>query len=43
LNMALRIETLPSDPALLRELALALDAENESLRTRAVQRSLLSL
>ena len=31
--MALRIETLPSDPALLRELALALDAENESLRT----------
>jgi len=31
--MALRIETLPSDPALLIELALALDAENESLRT----------
>lgn len=30
--MALRPENLPSDPALLTELALALDAENESLR-----------
>ena len=30
--MALRPENLPSDPALLAELALGLDAENESLR-----------
>lgn len=30
--MALRPENLPSDPALLTELALALDAENETLR-----------
>ena len=30
--MALRPENLPSDPALLVELALGLDAENESLR-----------
>ncbi len=30
--MALRPENLPRDPALLAELALALDAENESLR-----------
>ena len=30
--MALRPEDLPRDPALLAELALALDAENESLR-----------
>jgi transposase len=30
--MALRPENLPRDPALLSELALALDAENEGLR-----------
>jgi len=30
--MALRPENLPDDPALLTELALALDAENETLR-----------
>ena len=34
--MALRSTPLPSDPALLTELALALEAENETLRTTIV-------
>ncbi len=34
--MALRSTSLPSVPALLTELALALEAENEALRTTTV-------
>jgi transposase len=34
--MALHSTPLPSDPALLTELALALEAENETLRTTIV-------
>jgi hypothetical protein len=33
LVMAIRPDTLPTDPAALTEMVLALDAENEQLRT----------
>jgi transposase len=33
LSMALRPEDLPSDPAVLIEIVLSLDAENDRLRT----------